>query len=97
MKMRKSVQYLTRKHIVSIEDVREFLWDLLEKEQLNFHPDSTFDEYVNHTTNKRCYNNSEAKALDKTMEECLTVCNKERICIYEICIGHFYKYQNQRS
>lgn len=81
LKIRPSVQYLTRQHIVSKEDVQDFIWALVNKQRLNFHPDTNFCEYVN-KKNMPIYNYKECAELDTTLKECLTVCKQEGVDIY---------------
>jgi hypothetical protein len=86
MKVNKCVQYLTRQHIVSLDDVKEFVHGLIHDLRLNFNPDEDFSNYVNYATGECCFNKIECKLLDRALNECWNVCSKFNVSIYDISL-----------
>jgi hypothetical protein len=84
MKIRKTIQYLTRQHIVSIENVKEFFHSLIYDFDLNFNPDNDFSDYTNNKTEKATFNKAECKRLNESLAECWEVCRNNNVSIYEI-------------
>jgi hypothetical protein len=70
------------KEIKNTQDVAAFFTYLVEVEKLNFHPDESFDQYVNLDTKEQSYTVEECTVRDKLMEKCFLVC--ENADIYEI-------------
>lgn len=69
--------------IKTIEDVKTFFQQLLA-EDLNFHPDTPFEDYINGETRHPTYTYVEADIRNKLMEQCFDVCDEVNIDIYEI-------------
>jgi hypothetical protein len=69
--------------IKTIEDVKQFAKQL-NAEEISFHPDDDFNDYVNIKTNKPCYTTEEAEIRNNLMNECFNICDKEGVDIYEI-------------
>jgi hypothetical protein len=61
----------------TVEDVRAFFWELIDKYSLNFHPDTPFEDFDVLT-------NVQATALNKKMDKAFKVCEKEKVDIYGI-------------
>ena len=77
--------------INNTKDVENFLRYLISQEGLSlgmsFHPDDTFDNYINHK-GECMFTEKEVNMLNQTMVECFNVCECNNADIYEIA----YKY-----
>jgi hypothetical protein len=69
--------------IKTIDDVKAFFRQLLD-EDLNFHPDTPFEDYIHGETRKPTYSIAEAAIRNKLMEQSFDVCEEVNIDIYEI-------------
>lgn len=69
--------------INNIEDVKTFFKQLLD-EDLNFHPDIPFEDYINCETKQDTYAAQEAATRNKIMDACFEVCESINIDIYEL-------------
>lgn len=69
--------------IETIEDVTTFFLQLKE-EDLNFHPDTPFEDYVNIETNERIYTDEESQIRNKLLDDCFTICDDADVDIYEL-------------
>ncbi len=72
------------KKITSLSDVKSFARYLYEEAKVVFHPDDSFEDYINIDTHNRSFSKSEAAILNQRMEECFNVCEKENEDIYEV-------------
>lgn len=70
--------------INSIEDVRLFAYQLAHEENLSFHPDSDFSEYISLETGDSLYTQEEVHVLNQLMERCFDTCQKYNTDIYVI-------------
>ncbi len=70
--------------IQSISDVEHFFKYLIDKEDLNLHPDEDFKNYINLETDLPSYSLEEAEFRNKLMEACFEICEKEEVDIYHI-------------
>jgi len=70
--------------IIKIEDVKLFAFQLINEENLNFHPDNNFSEYINKDKNEPLYSQAEVKKLNELMDKCFDVCEKCQVDIYEL-------------
>jgi hypothetical protein len=61
----------------TVEDVRSFFLELVDKYSLNFHPDTPFEDFD-------VLSKAQAKALNKKMDKAFKICEKEKVDIYEI-------------
>lgn len=75
-------------NINNIEEVHTFFKQLLA-EDLNFHPDTPFDDYINCETRLPTYTDEQVKQRDKLLDECFNVCERYGADIYEIAIEIF--------
>lgn len=75
-------------NISNINDVREFAKHLTFKEELNFHPDEDFCNYINYETKQPSYTQEEIKIRNKAMNKCFEICEKENVDIYDIMSEH---------
>ena len=69
--------------INGIEDVKTFFRQLLV-EDLNFHPDTPFEDYINCESRQDTYTPDEAATRNKIMDACFEVCESINIDIYEL-------------
>lgn len=79
------------KEINTIEAVRLFAYQLVNNENLSFHPDDDFADYTNTTTNKSTYTSENASHLNRHMQKCFAVCEKSGVDIYEIMGESFFR------
>lgn len=74
--------------IETIDDIKTFFRQLLA-EDLNFHPDTPFEDYINVETGQDTYTPEESKLRNELLDQCFDVCEREAIDIYELCIEIF--------
>lgn len=74
--------------IESIEDVKQFFAELVA-EDLGFHPDTPFTEYVNIDTGVSTYTEREAELRDRLLTQAFDICNENEIDIYELAMEVF--------
>ena len=60
-------------------------------EDLNFHPDDRFEDYINYETKEPTYTKEEAMLRNRLLEQAFDVCDKDNADIYELCIEIFMK------
>lgn len=75
-------------NITSVDDVKLFLIEL-KKEDLNFHPDTPFEEYVNIGSQEPTYTKEETIVRGRLLHEAFDVCEEYRIDIYELSTETF--------
>lgn len=68
--------------IETIEDVKAFFETLHNKYELAFHPDDSFEDYVNIESGVPTFTKEESIYLNEVMDKCFKVCNKEGVEIY---------------
>jgi len=71
------------KEINAIEDVKQFAFQLVNEEDLSFHPDNDFSDYINLKTQEPLYSTDEVIQLNQLMDKCFSICEQENIDIYE--------------
>ena len=76
--------------IKTVEDVKTFFNELLA-EELNFHPDDRFEDYINYETMEPTYTEEEAMLRNRLVEQSFDVCDKDNADIYELCTEIFMK------
>lgn len=72
------------KKIQTTSDVEQFINSLIIKENLNFHPDEDFRNYIHLDTGLPSYSIPEAILRNKLLSECFQICKKEGVDIYQI-------------
>ena len=72
------------KDINTIEDVKLFAFQLVNEENLSFHPDNDFADYVNLETGESVYSEEEIQFLNQQMEKGFDFCEKFGADIYEL-------------
>jgi hypothetical protein len=70
--------------INTIEDVKLFAYQLVNEEDLNFHPDTDFSDYINTETGKPLYSIEEIQNLNRLMENCFDICEQNGADIYDL-------------
>jgi len=70
--------------INTIEDVKLFAFQLVNQENLSFHPDDDFADYINTETKEQCYSEEDIIRLNEMMEKCFIVCEQSELDIYEL-------------
>ena len=71
------------KKIKNLKDVTAFAKQLI-KEEVNFHPDEDFKNYINLETKKPTYSKKDADFRNELMRQCFEVCEKDGADIYDI-------------
>jgi hypothetical protein len=88
--------------INTIEDVKLFAFQLVNEDNLSFHPDNDFSDYVNTETKAASYNTEQASRLNMLMDKCFVICEESGEDIYELMgeplfqkmkIGEYYNAQ----
>lgn len=77
--------------IKNVNDVVAFAKHLVQNENLSFHPDDDFRDYVKFETNQPFYSETEAALRNKLMNDCFEVCNKNNVEIYELVLPIIHK------
>lgn len=72
--------------ITSIQDVTTFFHHLILEENLNFHPDEDFRNYVHLDTGLSSCTEEEAELRNHLLDECFEVCERYQADIYQIGI-----------
>ncbi len=74
---------LIKTKIVTLDDVKAFAKHLVQIDNVSFHPDDDFKDYVT-SDNQQCYSEEEALQRNQLMDDCFAVCESLNIDIYEI-------------
>jgi hypothetical protein len=72
--------------INSITDVEAFFNHLILEENLNFHPDEDFRNYIHLNTGLPSYTEEEAELRNHLLDQCFDVCERYPADIYQIGI-----------
>ena len=75
--------------ITNLEEVKNFFISLIEEENLNFHPDEDFQNYINLDSKLPTYTDEEAMRLNGLLEKCFEICDKKGIDIYNLSMEIF--------
>ena len=70
--------------IKKIRDVERFFRIIYYIDEVSFHPDDDFCDYVNTTTGMPTYSKHQAKQFNKMMADSFEVCEREGIDIYDL-------------
>ena len=65
--------------INTTEDVKLFAYQLVNEENLSFHPDDDFEDYINLETKEPLYSTEECKQLNQLMYNCFSICQEEEV------------------
>ncbi len=88
--MKQSTEYWTRTDIQTVRNVEAFFSYLITNQKLNFHPDTPMADYVD-ADYEQYFSDKTAKRFDEIMEECFSVCKKNKVDIYSIGIALLQK------
>lgn len=77
--------------INSLSDVETFFNHLILEENLNFHPDEDFRNYIHVQTGLPSYTEKEADDRNRLMDQAFEVCEMEGVEIYQIGISQLFK------
>lgn len=69
--------------INNIQDVETFFQFLYDEYDLAFHPDDSFDQYINRDR-KPLFIKEEATYLDSVMQRCFDICEQNGVLIYDV-------------
>ena len=78
--------------ITTEKEVKGYFRLLWKDLGLSFHPDDSFDLYIDANTGERVFDDEAASILDTRMDECFEVCEKANVDIYEIGMDEQYGY-----
>jgi hypothetical protein len=70
--------------INTLDDVKLFVNILVNEENLNFHPDDDFSDYINIETSKATYNIEEASLRNQLLARCFDICEHNGADIYDL-------------
>ncbi len=71
-------------HITNRKEVAQFANYLVNGLNINFHPDTPFEDYVECKTNLSTFKPEDAAIGNRLMNECFEVCDKDEDEIYDI-------------
>ena len=71
--------------IETVDDVKAFAKQLIA-EEVSFHPDDDFNNYVNFKKNISTYTREEADFRNGLMNQCFEVCEKDGFDIYAVML-----------
>jgi hypothetical protein len=74
--------------INTIEDVKQFVRILMEEENLNFHPDTPFEDYVFADSGKPNYTATEAKLRDQRLRDCFAFGERNGLNVHELICNY---------
>ena len=85
--------------INSLEDVKEFVRILIEEENLNFHPDTPFEDYINLNTNQPTYSEEEVVLRNQLLHQAFALDDRFAVDTRElICeFGLQLTFENHRK
>lgn len=72
------------RNIKTIEDVKLFAFQLVNEDNLSFHPDDDFADYINMETKEQYYSEEDIIRLNEMLEKCFIVCEQAELDIYEL-------------
>jgi len=75
-----------KNEVNTVEGIRDFFKYLLEVEEVSFHPDTHFSDYVSIDTGEPTFSKHEAAHLQSLMNKSFDVCEKEGIDIYDLAM-----------
>lgn len=75
----------------TITDIETFFRDLITKHNLNFNPDTDFNDYINTETKAPTFTETESTELNKKMEQAFNICKNTGKDIYKIAVKIFRK------
>lgn len=79
--------------ICTLDDVKAFAMKLT-RENVAFHPDDDFNDYVNFKTGLPVYTEEEAISRNLLMNSCFELCDKLNVDIYDLMLHIYIKGYN---
>ena len=76
--------YTNESHIKSVKDVETFYHHIVFEMKINFHPDDSFEYYLDIHTKEASFSSDECNIYNRLMDEAFEVCERERVDIYKI-------------
>ena len=70
--------------INTLEDVKEFVRILIEDEDIAFHPDTSFEDYINLNTNQPTYSKEEAALRNGLIQQAFELGESQRVDTHEL-------------
>jgi hypothetical protein len=74
--------------ITSVNDIRTFVEHLINVENLNFHIDTPFEDYINMETKQPTYNKEEAELRTDKLNECFEFGQMNGFDAHDIICDH---------
>lgn len=71
----------------SVKDVEAFFHHIVYDRKVNFHPDDSFEDYIDILTKEASFTSDECNIYNRLMDEAFEVCECEGVDIYEIGIN----------
>lgn len=72
------------KYINTIDDVKLFAYQLVNEDNLSFHPDDDFSNYNNVENKEPFYSEEDVNRLNIMMDKCFIICEQAEVDIYEL-------------
>jgi hypothetical protein len=69
--------------IETVQDVRDMIKNIYTNLQLNFHPDTPFEDYIN-SSGLPCFTLHQSEILDSILSKAFDICDVASVDIYEI-------------
>lgn len=70
----------------TVEGIRGFFQYLLEVEEVNFHPDTDFSDYISLDAGEPTFSKPEVAHYESLMNKSFDVCEKEGIDIHDLAM-----------
>lgn len=70
--------------ITTLQDVKEFARILMEEENLAFHPDTPFEDYINLNTSQPTYSKEEVSLRNQLLEQAFKVGERVGVDTHEL-------------
>lgn len=78
-------------HITNRTEVAQFADYLVNGLNINFHPDTPFEDYIEYETKISTFTPEDASIGNRLMDECFAVCDKDEDEIYNIMGEYLFK------
>lgn len=71
-------------HITNRKEVAQFADYLVNGLNINFHPDTPFEDYIEYDTKQSTFTPEESAIGNRLMDECFEICDKDENEVYVI-------------
>ena len=95
-RIRKNVENVTKQEITEIDHVHRFINSCFHRLKVNFHPDTSFEDYINSKV-KSSFSIDEQKILNQRLDECFDVCSRDKKDIYAIALQEVNSRKTKRK